>query len=286
MNTSPCYGQLAYERGFRQGAYFFASALDSGLRESLIDSRINQKYRKPTKAKNKIHDEDILVVLSQDCDITHSDDNADPLIELGVFRKVDLQRISYLNSYGRSVRNLNLVIEGKTYIANLHHIIWCSKQTLFDATDKAIDAGTVAVKKLPDKAIETCVTWRANRYLRLALPNNFNEKFHSVFEPLKAAFEEADQIKELYINLNTYEEATTYKFAILALLDASTSDEALSKFMGWMEALSENLVDKGLTEASDIKYCARVQDISVWELSQYRKMSLEYVSLKDDSELP
>lgn len=272
----PSVGQSLHEKGIRQGTYFLATIFNADLRNKLTDSRVFDKYRKSEKLSRKINDHDLLIVLSQDCDISCKDD-LDPLIELGVFKPIDATTVTENNSYAKSVRKLNLIVNDKYYCGDVHHIVWCIKSDLYDALVKNNFSD---VRYLDTKLKKTCAIWRSNRYIRLALPNEFTKKFSQAFDTLlKKQYLAVTEVDELYIRLDAYDEREKYQFEILALLDIDVNNEKLETSMSLMEDLSDLLIKSGNKEFDDNRYCVKKDEISVHDLSQFRKMSLEYISL-------
>lgn len=151
---------------------------------------------------------------------------------------------------------------------------------------------TACVAQVTPENLRTLVAWKANRYQRAALPDRFNHAFIPLFE------KHADQlgayntengescVRGLYLHLDTLEEdAANYEFALLALLKHSTSDAQRLAIEEQIEDLIQELEQNdGFTLAEHPSLpgnAERDSAVTVAQLTQYMKINLDYLSLRE-----
>ncbi|MFP3977332.1 hypothetical protein [Marinobacter sp. KMM 10035] len=225
----------------------------------------------------------LLVVISQDCDIACRADSADPCIELCVFRPIKSRDVFHGNQFVHSVRKLQLVVEGQWFEAKVEAIVTVQKAELAEVL-----AG-VCLSVLSEFDRQCVVRWRANRYSRTALPDQFNEQLFKVLEPALPKIDEAARIegyegksyiRALYVWIDSLVEADCYDFEIFALLRDDVGDEVFSAIQDLIEELAVSLSDvSGFNDVSE-NYVDRDSHTFVSYLTRFVKLNLDSESLK------
>lgn len=85
-------GRALFDAGCRQGAIYRGRDLPTRLRADARESRSDIK-RRGDKSDYQILDDDLVVILSQDCDIAAKSDSDATLLEAAVFRRPKLRAI-------------------------------------------------------------------------------------------------------------------------------------------------------------------------------------------------
>jgi len=276
------------ENGWRQGAFLTVKKknLSDEQRNRIVNTRINEKDRRP-EGKNRLKEGEVLVAVSQDCDIAASVSH-EPYVEFLVFSLEDKPHDK--NFFTKSSRYLNLEISCKIFKASIWKGVYI---------DKSILAELKPCGFLPTEETVTVAVWRANRYIRSALPDSFNKKFFPVLEKAENVsffYTHSVSIRGIYVILDSYEEREEYEVGIIALLRHDISPDEYQEVLNFFdEFLNEIDSIEGFTEAhnNDVAFDTgrnfkveiespvyRETEISVGELSMYKKVHLDYISLK------
>jgi len=281
-------GQKLFKNfGFRQGSYFLANQISEDTRSQWIDGRSQANYRKSTKT-NKIPESSLLVITSQNCDIACRTDSDDSCIEIAVFKKINKKKVFPGNQFVKSVRKLHINVDENWYEAKVAYIFVVDKIQLHELFEKI-----GAINYLPEEHLKAIPLWRANRYLRTALPDNLDHEFKQVLSlylnKLEAETKQNDgksYIRALYILLDSEEEKNTYQFDLFALMKESTPDTILTEAQDIIESMTLELIEKtGYTEGNGI-YADRDVNTFVSYLTPFIRVNLDHNSLaKNDDEI-
>jgi hypothetical protein len=233
-----CIGSQLYETGWKQGAYIECTDLSDALREACWAGS-------PDLAKDLFKElgetRNILILLTQACDIAASCDN-EPTLEFVIARRPKKKKPPYpLNLDARSSRYLELEINGHWYKAEASKIIHIPKQTIFD------ESNILQPAHLSDQDVEILARWRANRYMRIALPDAFNNKIKSLID--NGLFDDGlEHAGGLYLHLEPFTESEQYIVRLFALQRQTTSEENFSALFNKMESILSALNEvEGLT---------------------------------------
>ncbi len=280
--TSSAGQQLFHKIGLRQGAYFNASIISVRERKQWIQSRSQHALRIYEK-NNTIPDDALIVVTSQDCDISCSNDDIDKCIELAIFKKIKKKKAYPGNQFVKSVRKLQIHLGAQWYEAKVEYIVEVEKGQLLELLTDPND-----IQNLPEVHNKSIPVWRANRYLRTALPDEFNQKLYPVFDSHLPALENATKreddtsyIRALYLWLDTFDEVEQYTFEIFALLAEDTPDEILSEAQDVVEEMSESLTQNDYFESDDSIYADRDSSTYVSYLTRFVRINLDHESLAE-----
>jgi len=277
---TPSVGKILYNRGLKQGVYFNASIISENERGQWIETRSQISLRSISKT-NSIPDSALIIVTSQDCDISCSNDELDKCIELAVFKKIKNKKKHAGNQFVKSVKKLQIKVNEQWYEAKVEYIIQIEKTKLVEILTNPDD-----IYPLPKAHHQSIPLWRANRYLRTALPDNFNQKLYPIFEielpELEKESKRSDNtsyIRALYIKLNSFNEEEHYYFELFALLTFDTPNQILSNIQDIIEAISDKLVDQGYIDNDNAIYADRDSSTYVSYLTHFVKINLDHHSL-------
>ncbi|MEY8199101.1 MAG: hypothetical protein RPS47_07665 [Colwellia sp.] len=244
------------------------------------DSFSQACYRRNVK---KLKDTSIFLVISQDCDISCKRDTLEPTVEIVVCKKIKEKDIEPRNLFVKSTRKLQFQVEGTWYEANSEYILSVNKEDLFYALkDERI------LLPSPDH-IRTIPLWRANKYLRTALPDAFNQALDPLINKhidslVEAGASASDRstsyIRSLYIWLDKFSEEKQYQFELFALLKPETPDEDLSNIQDVIEAICDDLCLQGLEDTSN-GYVGREDSIYVSDIARMYRINLDSHSLSN-----
>lgn len=286
MAATPSNGQILFhDKKLVQASCFFASDINMDKRLEWSDSFAKSSLRNDRK---KLKDTSLFLVLSQNCDIACLNDSVESAIELAVCKKINANKVYSGNSFVRSVRKLNFQLGGDWFEANVDYILTVDKAELLSVINTIEDFSPL---QLEDEYSISVPAWRSNRYLRSALPDNFNAQLFPVLDthiPLIDSAAKTEEgapyssfIRAIYIWLDSDEEKETYAFDVFALLRDDTSNEKASEIQDTIEALAEDLAERaGYDDQSEI-YSGTESTITVAYLIKFVRLNLDYLSLEN-----
>lgn len=280
--------QLLIENNLRQGSYFKASEVPEVVRNEWIDFRISENYRKSTKKNNIISSDDIIVIMTQDCDIACSNDSHDPYIECAIFKPIKEKQVHAGNQFAYSVRKLHIKINENWYEAKSNYLTYIEKSSLLHN----IQLEEITIEKLEDAEFKIIPYWRANRYLRAALPDNFNASFMAEIEEHKETlkngfldFQGKSYIRGIYVKLDTNQEIAQYKFELFFLLKSETPQQEAKELQDLSESISCELVEKyNYSEYEDCIYADKECNTSVAFIINFSRVNFDHLSLSNEDE--
>ena len=272
--------KLFIHKGLKQASCFFASEIPQDIRLQWSDSLAKSGLRNDIK---KLKESALFLVISQNCDIASRNDSIEDSVEIAVCKRIKPRDVYPGNAFVKSVRKLQFQHDDSWYEANSDLILTVKKDELVGVlTDTAIS-------DLTDEYSQTIPLWRSNRYMRTALPDNFNAKFDPIFKSQVENLEHAAKadedssfssyIRAIYIWLDTFEEQDVYSFDLFALLKDSVSDEQAAAIQEQVEEFAEALSEAaGYEDRSEI-YADRESNTQVSYLNKFVRLNLDHQSL-------
>lgn len=273
-------------QGVKQGAYVPATALSPGLK-----SLISAGRAVPAKRSKEIVDTDLLVFLSQDCDISSPNEIH---IELIVARKCRPRESRNNESLtrARNTRKLQFLHEGDWWECHVDLISTIAKAEILN------DCDLTSLQQLPITVIEMLVTWRVNRYLRAPLPDKFNRIFVTGY--LRSEGKELadflehnrESILDLYVYISPDEEdCSDYSVSITALVCHGCSDELFNGLSELMEKhlqilhaqntclsfmqIAPELITNSINHVMD--YVVRPDSFTMQDIHAMKRLSVDYL---------
>lgn len=283
-------GSTLFGQGWVQGAYLFCNELSDKFHECCWASSKDlseELQRQLTDRRNA------LILLSQTCDIVALCHN-EKTLEFVIARKPKKNKPPhYLNLDARSSRFLELELSGgHWYKAEAAKILQVSKQDFL----REINHKKIQVQLLEEAQRETLARWRANRYMRIALPDGFNNKIKHLIEDEKLFDDGLEHAGSLYLNLEPFAESENYIVRLFALHRCDSPDNTYDVLFEKMGQIIEkiNAVDglicPYMSEENndlfqDILPVMRRHEVTVDVLDNFVRWNFDYVSLSDsDSE--
>lgn len=276
---------LLHDKRLVQASCFSASLISDETKKNWSKSFHKPEYRDSLK---KIKNSSIFLILSQNCDIACRNDSLDSTVEIAVCKKIKESDVFPGNSFVKSVRKLHFKAGSNWYEANIEYILSVNKKELL-STIESIDEFELI--KLTDEYSKSVPVWRSNRYMRSALPDNFNDNFGHILDKHIGELEKraiplynedfSSYIWAIYIHLDSDEEKANYNFRLFALLRDETPDNVIPDIQDILESIAEELEEQaGYTDDSDI-YAGRAKSTYVSYLTQFVRLNLDNHSLSN-----
>lgn len=284
---SESVGIELFSQGWVQGTYLFCEALPADFFQFCWAS----SKTLPEELKKQLTDKrNVLILLSQNCDIA-AKYKTETTLELVIARRrkgSTPKPPHFLNLDARSTRFLELELSDNFwYKAEASKILQIDKQDFLDQ----ITTYAIQPKQLAKPICETLARWRANRYMRVALPDSFNKKIRPLIEN-KIFDEGLEHAGSLYLNLDNYEESENYTVRLFALHRhgpaIETYDilaekmEQILKSIHAIEGLNCPYLEEEANEIFEIVYPAmRRSEVSIELLDHFVRWNFDFISLSD-----
>jgi len=282
---SESIGSELFNQGWVQGTYLFCKDLPDDFSQFCWAS---SKALSEELQKQLSNSRSALILLSQNCDIAAKYKN-ETTLEFVIARK---QRGStpkdpyFLNLDAKSTRYLELKLSDNFwYKAEASKILQIDKQDFLNQI-------TLHPEKLAKSSCETLARWRANRYLRVALPDSFNEKISPLIAN-KIFDEGLEHAGSLYLNLDSYEESENYIVRLFALHRQGSPAKTYDTLAEKMEQIIESIhaieglhcpyLEDETNEVFETVYPAmRRSEVNIDLLDQFVRWNFDSISLSDN----
>ena len=226
---------------------------------------------------------DVLIVVSQSCDVVCASYELEPSVELHIGRPIE--EIDGNNSFGKNPRALDLetTINGKARALRIldHERKRIPRQTLEDL---------LPVGCMPDDDIRMVAKWTANRYTRPALPDAFNGRRASAKDAITKLIRRVDKVIEgFYVALNTFDElpdGTDYQAAFMSITPKGIADDVnrFPKVVEVTNAVAGLLKVRGIAV---VDVAARsASEVSLEDIAYYKRLEFDYISERHGGERP
>lgn len=281
MENIPSIGSQLYEKGWKQGAYLTCSELSETLRKACWAGNPNLANN---LAKELGESRNVLILLSQGCDIAAPCNN-EPTLEFVIARRPKKKSNPHpLNLDARSSRFLELELSGIWHKAEASKILHISKQILFEEGSK------LQLSRLNDQDLEVLVRWRANRYMRIALPDAFVNKINLLISDGK--FDSGlDHAGGLYLQLDPFSESDQYIVRLFALHRRGSPIETFEPLFNKMESILEAINEteglscpfidgENISIFEEVFPAMRRNEVSIELRDHFVRWNFDYISLK------
>ena len=276
-------GSQLYEKGWKQGAYVACSALSDALRKACWAGNPNLVS---VLAKELCESRNILILLTQSCDIA-APCNSEATLEFVIARRPKKKsEPHFLNLDARSSRFLELELDGVWHKAEAYKILYFPKRMLFD------EGNNLQPSQLNDQDVEVLARWRANRYMRIALPDTFNVKIKPLVD--RGLFNDGlDHVGGLYLQLDTFPKSDEYIVRLFALHRRGSPNDTFEAIYNKMESIIETIADvdglicpfiEGETEPifDAVMPAMRRHEVSIELRDHFVRWNFDYISLRVD----
>lgn len=182
-------GQQVKDNGWRQGSF-----LPSDMTSSLA-------------AAHDCEDATHAVLISQDCDVTHPDLQAEPFVEILFLQAVEATNPGLTD--GKSSRFLHLAVSTTSISQALSALAWNKARIDREMLAEAFpDAGII----IPPGTLKGMIRWVADRYTRTGFPDAFVERTKSIEKPLiKLMKSEGVAFWQILVDLDSFGELPAEK---------------------------------------------------------------------------
>jgi hypothetical protein len=232
---SESVGSELFNQDWEQGAYLFCKDLPDNFSQFCWAS---SKALSEELQKQLSDSRNALILLSQNCDIA-AKYPTETTLEFVIARRKKGSKPKlphFLNLDARSTRFLELELSDNFwYKAEASKILQIDKQDFLNQV-------AASARQLAKSNCETLARWRANRYMRVALPDNFNNKIRPLVESnlFDTGLEHAGS---LYLNLDSYEESESYTVRLFALHRQNSPVKSYEALAEKMEKVIESIHD-------------------------------------------
>lgn len=218
------------------------------------------------------------IVVSQSCDLTHGDLATEPYVEVIIAQRVDKRHPDFL--YGKHPRCLHLPLQRDG--GDEQSLALAPWQRLQFPRECLADWSPDAEHYLLRADLQILVTWLAQRYVRGALPDDFNNllgRKRKRWEKLRKRL--SGPVSGLFVELNPsgeLQDGQHYSVNLLALVpvDQKASLEDARQVVRQLAELMESL-------GMDVQAVAKGEDdVSYAMVRRMTRFPLEYLSLRTD----
>lgn len=256
-------------RGWRQG--------------SVLDASTACRAAELALPAVEIADDDVLLVMSHDCDIASHSLDKEPVVEILRARRLDARKTSKQNAWGRHPRYLEIEIDLPDPI-----ILGCAIHERWLVPREWLAAAS-PVGQLDAKRRQVAAEWLAKRYLRAAFPGAFDDRWRSrMKEWIKLLRGHSESIQGVYLRLSTLDElpvGTPYSCELMIV-----TPESVRGGDGWekrRETIESEVRAFWESFGSGI-LCEEVQvsgedEITLLDISVYQRFDADWVSFEDDT---
>lgn len=242
----------------------------SVLSEELQDA-VNKDF-----SVNAIKKDDVLIVLSQSCDVLHHDFDKEPHIEVLVANKVEKFNKSFSDSRHPRILQFYVNSDGNKILlqAESHNRIVFPRKLLADYVPKKNIKILLGDNVIP--------MWIGKKYFRIALPDIFNLRLKTQIKAIKKLMERGHEpIERFFLSINTFDELAddqNYKIEILGVVSNKYKLSEANNLMTKLEGIIKDC--KGITASN---FSARMDsDITLKVISYYVAWTpYDYLSTSD-----
>lgn len=225
-------------------------------------------------ASQSIKDDDVLIVLSQSCDLIHHDYDNEPYVEVIIASPLNSDKLdkSLFDSRNPRVLQLHIIIDGNQHLFQIksHNKISFPRNLLED--HKPRENIKILGSNIP--------MWIGKKYFRPALPNNFNSRFNQ--EAVKKILKKNHEpIERFFLNLKSFKELEDdeiYEVEMLGVVSDKAKMVDANKLMFDLEAAMNKC-----TGIKALNFQARMEDdISLAVIRKYLAWTpYDYLSISE-----
>lgn len=274
-------GSLLHEQGWRQGAYIACSNLSEKILANCRGASQELEAKQLSDPRN------VLILLSQACDIVASC-NKESTLEFVIARRPKKKSAPHgANLDARSSRFLELKLNyDNWYKAEAAKIIHVPKQIFYEEVKQQ----TQTPLHLDEHDIEVLARWRANRYMRIALPDSFVNKINPLIRD--GLFDSGlDHAGGLYLQLDPYSESDEYIVRLFALHRRGSPIETFEPLFNKMETILEAINEitglscpfiagENISFYEEVFPAMRRNEVSIELRDHFVRWNFDYISLK------
>jgi len=245
----------------------------------------------PSERNKACKDQDVFLVLTQDCDIASSQEKC---VEIILARQCPARKLKNNETLkgARNTRKLHIQFNGCFWEAHIESISYVDKAELLANVDWK------HLGQLPENKTELLITWRVNRYSRAPLPDAFNKTFVSGYlrqpDNTLANFlqDNHDHFQDLYVYIEPDEEGAQNYLVSVTLLVAEgcpdelieTSEAQLSAHLARLHSeentlnfmqVETDLIHDNISHIMDL--VARPEDFTMRDVQVMKRLAVDYL---------
>lgn len=231
-------------------------------------------------AHTNIEDNDLLLVVTQTCDLVNEVDK-EPFFEVLPLHPLN-QNPSPEYQYAKNSRRIELVLNINDHEQNFYALPF---QRFFVRHKILKDISPFAT--IQDEEPKThLIKWITNRYNRAAFPDTFDQRWKVRKKQIEKTIKKLQLINDIYIKLSPFTELASdddkYDLDIILLMDAHSYDDP---------TIYQNYNQVRQTLENQFSQCAGINinsvdlesnaSITVKELQEYARWDYSYLSFRD-----
>lgn len=200
--------------------------------------------------------DDLLVILTHDCDLVSDDFDAEPSVDVLIARRIPNSARDGNLFHGRNPRRLQLESGGALYDIRAKERLTIDRVLL---ASHAPDAS----RKLPDSIRGLLARWTAKRYERAALPDAFNERTARAREKIRKRLKkDGDLVTAIFLSLRSEAELPEDDPYEVIVSVVAESRRASDQVDGHRLRLVTDAIEEALSSADGIQVadCRLVPD--------------------------
>lgn len=200
--------------------------------------------------------DDLLVILTHDCDLVSEDFDDEPFVDLLLARRIASGARDGNFFHGKNPRRLQLESGGALYE------ILAKERLTIDRVLLASHAPD-ASRTLPGNIRGLVAGWVARRYERAALPDAFNERTARAREKIRKHLKtDADLVTKIYLSLPSEAELTEDEPYAVVVSVVADSEHVADQIQGRRLKSMTDAIEKALSETAGIQVadCRLVPD--------------------------
>lgn len=224
-------------------------------------------------------DGDLLIVISQSCDVVCGSFELEPLLEIHVARHIET--VNGNNTYGKNPRVLDF---SETVDGNLRH--YRCRDSERCRIDRKVLRGTKPGGQLSDLTTRLLPGWTANRFTRAALPDEFNRRRARANDTIaNIAKKAAVSLTSVYVVLNEDFELAPGEIYHVLLLGTVLPETAADPVEFGTAAKATADIAAALRACPGIEVLdldtRSEDDVSLTERRQMLRLELDYISFRE-----
>jgi len=228
--------------------------------------------------------EEIIVVVSHDCDVTNANLDSEPLVELLTAKLLAGEQGDGGLLHGKNPRRIQfkVEIEGKNQYAEANA---CDR--FFAQRDLLLDCGPDSNRKCESLAVKQLSDWLSRRYVRSAFPDTFNDRIRSAQSHMKKALKSKGQdITGVFVATESWDELPDdqpYRFIIVALMLEEDLEDTKKRTRAQtaLDKIEQRLEKCGGIEIIESSLASE-GDVSLADFRLMKRFDFDYLSLRDE----
>jgi hypothetical protein len=221
---------------------------------------------------------EVFIIISQSCDVVYDSFDAEPLVEVHLARVISELNGGYTHGKHPRMIDLEETIDGKV---RRYRICDADRQRL----DRRLLQKATPLATLSPDVVRTLANWTSRRFVRPALPDEFNRRRKPVERKVsKIAARYAHDIAAFFVILNEDREldpAEAYEIFLIGTVRAEIATDA-TRFQQAAKAVAELAEALNANGISVVEAMAKSEEqISLTDVRAMIRLELDYISVRE-----